>query len=117
MIEGHVVADLGGLADHAAHPVVDEDAAPELRPGVDLDPGQDAPDMGDQPADEQQSRTPRRMGEAVEQDGREPRIAEHDLQPRAPGRIALGDRVDILSEPLQSPTCRPPFRSGCQQNW
>ena len=42
LIERHVVADLGRLADHDAHPVVDEDALTERRPGMDLDAGQKA---------------------------------------------------------------------------
>ena len=37
VIEGAVVADLGGLADHHAGAVVDEEAQPDGGPGVDVD--------------------------------------------------------------------------------
>jgi hypothetical protein len=39
LIQGHVVADLGGLADHDPHPMVDDEALADQRRGVDLDPG------------------------------------------------------------------------------
>ena len=39
LVHRHVVADLGGLADHDAGAVVDEEAAPDLRGRVDLDAG------------------------------------------------------------------------------
>ena len=45
MVEHHVVADLGGLADHDAHAVVDEEASADRRAGMDLDAGQPARDL------------------------------------------------------------------------
>ena len=42
VIEGHVIADQGGLADHDAHAVVDEEAATDGGTRVDLDAGQPA---------------------------------------------------------------------------
>ena len=39
LVHRHVVADLGRLPDHDAGAMVDEQAAPDLRGGVDLDPG------------------------------------------------------------------------------
>ena len=48
LIEGHIVADLGGLADHHAHAVIDEEAPPDPRARVDLDPGHEAADLGDE---------------------------------------------------------------------
>ena len=50
LIERHVVADLGGLADHHAHAVVDEQAPADLGAGMDLDAGQDPPEMRDEAA-------------------------------------------------------------------
>src|SRR5262245_20085745 len=37
LVQGHVVADLRGLADHHPHAVVDEDSGADARSGVDLD--------------------------------------------------------------------------------
>jgi len=42
VVQGAVVADLGGLAHHHAHAVVDEHPAADLRPGMDLDARQPA---------------------------------------------------------------------------
>lgn len=42
VVEHHVVAEHGGLADHHTHAVVDEAAAPDDGTGVDLDAGQGA---------------------------------------------------------------------------
>jgi hypothetical protein len=33
VVEHHIVADLGGLSDHDAHAVVDEEARPIVAPG------------------------------------------------------------------------------------
>ena len=41
LVEGHVVADLGRLADHDAGPVVDEERFADPRRRVDLHAGQD----------------------------------------------------------------------------
>ena len=49
LVEGHVVADLRRLADHHAHPVVDEEAVADPRRGMDLDPGQRPGHGRDQP--------------------------------------------------------------------
>ena len=38
VVEHHVVADLGGLADDDAHAVVDEEPVPDDGTGMDLDP-------------------------------------------------------------------------------
>ena len=47
LIEHHVVADLGRLADDDAHAVVDEQALADPRRRVDLDAGQRAVQVGD----------------------------------------------------------------------
>ena len=48
VVDHHVVADLRGLPDDHAHAVVDEEAPADGGPGVDLDPGQEAPGLGEQ---------------------------------------------------------------------
>src|SRR5699024_3237457 len=47
VVEHDVIADLGGLADHYAHPVVDEEAPPDGGAGMDLDPRDRAGTLGD----------------------------------------------------------------------
>ena len=51
LVDGDVVADLGGLADHG-EAVIDEEALADLRAGMDVDRGQEAREMVDQPGEE-----------------------------------------------------------------
>ena len=45
VVEHDIVAHLSGLADDDAHPVVDEEAAPDRRTRVDLDTGEPPGDL------------------------------------------------------------------------
>ena len=45
LVEGHVVADLGGFADDHAHAVIDEEAPADLGAGMDLDSGDPSRDL------------------------------------------------------------------------
>ena len=45
LVEQNVVADFGGLADHHAHAVVDEEPAADRRAGMDLDARQGAAEL------------------------------------------------------------------------
>ena len=47
LIEGHVVSDPGGLADHHPRAVVDEQAVADVGGGMDLDPRGRAREGGD----------------------------------------------------------------------
>src|SRR5690606_11578482 len=49
LIHGDIMADVCGFTDHYAHAVVDEQVAPDLRAGVNLDAGQEAPELRDRP--------------------------------------------------------------------
>ena len=53
LIQGHVIADDRGLADDDAHPVIDEQAAANLRAGMNFDAGQKSRDLRE-PAREQE---------------------------------------------------------------
>ncbi len=52
LVERHPVADLGGLADHHARAVVDEEVRADPGGGMDLDPGHRAARVGDHPRGE-----------------------------------------------------------------
>jgi hypothetical protein len=49
VVQRHVVADLGGLADHHSSAVVDEETPAQRRTGMDVD-------IGDQPGEPGQQR-------------------------------------------------------------
>ena len=57
LVDGDVVADLGALADHA-EAVIEEEALADLRAGMDVDRGQEAREMVDQPGEEEQPPLP-----------------------------------------------------------
>ena len=56
LVEVAVVADLRRLADDDAHAVVDEEALADLGAGVDLDAGEEAADVRDEPGGQTQRR-------------------------------------------------------------
>ena len=49
LVDGDVLAHLGGLADDHPDAVVDEEALAQGGPRMDLDPGEEPPELGDQP--------------------------------------------------------------------
>src|SRR5262245_53646190 len=49
LVERDPIADFARLADHHAHAVVDEEAPADRRAGMDLDAGEKAADLRDQP--------------------------------------------------------------------
>jgi hypothetical protein len=56
VVEGDVIADLGRLADHDAGPMIDEEAAADRAPGVDVDIGQRPPEEGQEARRKRQPR-------------------------------------------------------------
>src|SRR5690606_36935992 len=73
LVDGHVVADLGGLTDHG-EAVVDEEVAADLRAGMDVDRGQPAAEMIDQAGEEVELAFEQPVGEAVEAERPDARV-------------------------------------------
>src|SRR5690349_9719770 len=80
LVEGAIIADLRGLADHHANAVVDEQAVADLCPGVDVDRRQDAAEMRDKAAGKMPAALPQPVPDPMEQQYLEPRIAQHHLE-------------------------------------
>ena len=89
MIEVAIVADLGGLADHHAHAMIDDKPPADLRGRMDLDPGQPAGDMGGKSAQQVPIMPPQPVGQAVPHHCMQPGIAKQHLQRRTRGGIAF----------------------------
>ena len=53
LVDGDIVADLGAFADHA-EPMIEEKALPDLRTRMNVDAGEEAREMIDQPRQEEQ---------------------------------------------------------------
>ena len=81
LVERHVVADLGGLADHHAGAVVDERAAADVGRGVDLHSGQGARGRGQQARRERDARIVHHVGDAVGEQRLHAAVGEEDLDP------------------------------------
>ena len=97
LVDGDVVADLGGLADHA-EAVVEEEALADLRAGMDVDRGQEAREMIDQPREEIEPPLPQPVREAVQSKRPDARIEQH-VPARTRRRIARFDRIEIGDKP------------------
>ncbi len=97
LIDGDVIADLGGLADNA-EPVVEEKALAHLGTGMNVDGRQEAREMVDQPGDEIQPPFPQPMRDPVKAERPYAGI-EQDVPARARRRIAGLDRIKIGDQP------------------
>src|SRR5882724_1983388 len=116
--QGHVLADLRRLADDDAHAVVDEEAPPQLGRGMDLDPGEEATQVGHEAGEGIPARVPEAMRHAVNPDRVDARIGQHHLELRARGGVTLHHRLHVVFHPLEHrltlllPACRRPLASG-----
>ena len=95
LVQAHVAADDGGLADHDAGPVVDEEAGADLRGRVDVDPGQGVGDVGAQPRQEGHAEAVQAVRDAVVEHRDRAGIAQHDFGHRTGGRIAGQRRLHV----------------------
>src|SRR5208337_4312589 len=100
-VDEDIVADFRSFSYDDPHAVVDDHAAPDLRPGMDLDTGQEPADMGDEPGPEFQVMGPEPVRPAVEPEGMEPGVAEEDLEGGAGGGILGKDCPDIFPEAVE----------------
>lgn len=100
LVEHDPIADLGGLADHHAHAVVNEEAATNAGAGVDLDPGEEARDLRDQTGDERYATAMDGVGDAVQSNGVQAGVEQH-LGQVACGRVIAKDRAHIVAQHAQ----------------
>src|SRR4030095_16882860 len=98
LVDGAPVAPLRRLADHHAHAVVDEHAAPDPGAGVDLDAGKPATEVGGEAPEAAQAIQPEQARELVDVDRMEPRIAGEHFPCAPRRRVAVEDAGDIGTE-------------------
>ena len=101
VIERHVIADLGGLADDDAGAVIDEEAVSDRRARMDIDIGEKAGQTRTAAAPESASRPHRRWASAIPDDGVNARIGQQRFQFAAGRGIAQAHAGDILPDQLQ----------------
>jgi hypothetical protein len=100
LVHRHVVSHLGGLADHDAGAVVDEEAASDPGGGVDLHPGHDLHEVRQHARNERYAGLVQGVRDAVRQDRLHAPVGEQDLQAAdaARRRIALLGRGEVLAQ-------------------
>jgi hypothetical protein len=101
VIQRDVISDFRRLADHHAHAVVDEKAPAYGRAGMNLDPGQKAPDMRDQPSQPTQVPVPKPIGDAMYAQRMEARIAGQNLPGGTRGRVAVEYAGDVFTDAIE----------------
>ena len=97
LVDGAVVADLGGFAHHHTHAMVDEDPAADGGAGMDLDAREKTRHLGGEAPQPVQVHAPEGMGPAVHDDGMETRITGHHLPGGPRGGVTLEDAGDVFS--------------------
>ena len=80
LVDGHAGADLGGLADHHARAVVDEELLADPRRRVDLDPRDGARRVGERGGSERHPGLVQRVGQAMGEDRLDPAPRGEDLE-------------------------------------
>ena len=101
VVDGAVVADLGGLADDDAHAVVDEQALADLRAGVYLDAGHMPRKLRKRTREEKVLVLIEPVCLAVVKQSMEALIEEDDLERGARRRVAVADRTSVVEQALE----------------
>ena len=96
VVDGAVVADLGGLAKDDAHAVVDEQPAADGGAGVNLDAGLVAAPLADPPGQEKVAPLVQPVGDAVVHQDVKARVQQHDFQHGACGRVLALDVAGVV---------------------
>ena len=106
LIERHVVADVGRLADHHPRAVVDEEALSDARGGVDLDTGERASEHRDHARQDRHLGALQRVCDAVGEQRMDARPGREDLE--LPGaasrRIAVPCSQQVAANLLDDPS-------------
>ena len=95
LIDLHMVADDGGLAHHDAGAVVNEEVAADGGAGVDVDAGDAVGVLRHNPGQQGNPKGVEHMGQPVDGDGEQPRIAEDNLVHAEGGGVTVEKRLHI----------------------
>ena len=98
MVKRDIVTDDSGFTDHHAHAMVDEKPAADGGARMNLDTGQHARQMCREAAQPAKAVPPEPMGDTMQDQGVNARIAGQNLPERAYCRIAVKDRTNILTQ-------------------
>lgn len=103
VIKGHIVADLGGLADHHATAMIDEEAPANGGAGMDVDLADEPRQKAQQPGQIAPAPAPQSMGQAMDQQGMDAGIGGEHLEMGAGSGISTKHAAHILAQQLEQP--------------
>mgnify|MGYP001820787320 FL=1 len=106
LVEHDVIADLGRFADYDTHAVVDDKPATDGRPWMDLDAGDGATRLADQPCEKRMPPSPQPVGKSVHRYRMESGIQEQHFGDTSRRRVAVEDGLDVFAE--LPPEAKPP---------
>jgi len=98
LIDGAVITDFGCFPDDHAKSVVDEHPTTNLSARMNFDASEHAAQVGDEAGQPVPIALPETVGQAMDHDRMQARIAGEDLQPAARGWITLQDAVDVFAK-------------------
>ena len=98
LIDGAVIADLGGFANHHAHAVIDDEPAANARAGVNFNAGEEACPMRDPAPQPLEAVRPAPVGRPVHRQGVQAGVTGEHLPGRSGGRITFEDAADVFSQ-------------------
>jgi hypothetical protein len=100
LIHGHVIAHVGGLADHHSRAVVDEEAAADARRRVDLDAGHHLGHVGQKARCQRDPGLVHGVRDPVREERLHAAVGEEHLGPShaAGGRVALLGGGEVLAQ-------------------
>ena len=118
LVELDAVADLGRLADDDAGAVIDEESAADRGAGMDVDAGLAVCVFGHHPRDQRHAQAKEHVGQAIDGDGAQARVAEDDLVETLGGGVAVEGGLDVLGErSAQLGRSRPESESRFLRPW
>src|SRR5436190_21832211 len=98
LIEQDIIADLRCFPNHNSGAVVDKEATPNPRTGVNLNSCKESADLRDYARYQRYLTQIQPVCQPVQQNGMEARITQNDFQDALRGRIFTEDRIDLLPD-------------------
>ncbi len=101
LVQGHVITNLGGLANNDAHAVVDKETTADLGARMNLNPGQPTAEVRYQPRQPFPAHAPQGAGQAMDPDRMHARVAGQHFKGIARRRVTVENTLDIFSQTLE----------------
>lgn len=101
LVEGNIISDLRSLADDGTHPVVNEESPADSCAWMNLNAGEVAVDLGNEPGGHAKPTGPKPVRQTMGDDRVEAGIKQQHLERAAGRRIALQRRLNICANRVE----------------